>query len=228
MPVEAASSAPRSVTEAPSPPRRLPNSAPMVRRSSSAMRARSRIRPMKTKSGIAISDSAFIVLNTRVGSAPIRLKFSAPAAQPIRAKITAVPARTKAMGAPLSTRTQSPANIRRSRGSVSMSVGLSGRLEDVHPLAAQDRDAAQRDGDRLYRQERGEGEDDGLEQVGVGHSAEEERALADRPGRRDVGPGEPAQDRAERQDAEHDAEQDDERPAAGAHVGVAHVLLHMA
>jgi hypothetical protein len=61
MPVEAARSAPTMVTETASPPRTLANSMPMVWRSWSAIRARSSITPMKTKSGTATSTSLTMV-----------------------------------------------------------------------------------------------------------------------------------------------------------------------
>ena len=60
-PVDAASSAPTSTTEMPSPPRRLPKSFPMVSSSFSAMPERSRMTPMKTKSGTATSTSLVMV-----------------------------------------------------------------------------------------------------------------------------------------------------------------------
>ena len=46
MPVDAASRAPTTHTEIPSPPRRVPNSIPMVSSSSSATFERSSITPM--------------------------------------------------------------------------------------------------------------------------------------------------------------------------------------
>ena len=60
IPVEAASSAPTTETEMPSPPRRLPNSWPMVSSSSSATLERSSITPMNTNRGTAISTSLVI------------------------------------------------------------------------------------------------------------------------------------------------------------------------
>jgi hypothetical protein len=57
MPVEAASSAPTAITDRPRPPRRVPNSRPMVMSSASAMPERSSIMPMKMKSGTATSTS---------------------------------------------------------------------------------------------------------------------------------------------------------------------------
>ncbi len=57
MPVDAARSMPTKITEMPSPPRRRPNSSPMVSRSCSAMRARSRVTPMNTNKGTATSTS---------------------------------------------------------------------------------------------------------------------------------------------------------------------------
>jgi hypothetical protein len=60
MPVEAASSMPTKMTDRPSPPRRRPNSRPMVSRSSSAIFERSSITPMNTKSGTATSSSLTI------------------------------------------------------------------------------------------------------------------------------------------------------------------------
>ena len=60
-PVEAASRAPTSTTEIPSPPRRLPKSLPMVVSNASAMPVRSSITPMKMKSGTATSTSLVMV-----------------------------------------------------------------------------------------------------------------------------------------------------------------------
>ena len=60
IPVEAASRAPTIETEMPSPPRRLPNSWPIVSSSSSATLERSSITPMNTNSGTAISTSLVI------------------------------------------------------------------------------------------------------------------------------------------------------------------------
>ena len=60
MPVEAASRAPTTETEMPSPPRSVPNSWPMASSSSSATLERSSITPMKTNSGTAISTSLVI------------------------------------------------------------------------------------------------------------------------------------------------------------------------
>jgi hypothetical protein len=57
MPVDAASSMPTIVTESPSPPRRLPNSMPMVSSSCSDSFERSSITPMKTNSGTATRTS---------------------------------------------------------------------------------------------------------------------------------------------------------------------------
>ena len=70
----------------------------MVSRSSSAMRERSSITPMKMKSGIASSTSLFMMPKMRCGSAPRRLKSNAPAAPPIAAKISDTPASVSATG----------------------------------------------------------------------------------------------------------------------------------
>ena len=59
-PLAAASSVPTIATEMPRPPRSVPNSRPMVSSSSSAMRERSSITPMKMNSGIASSTSLVI------------------------------------------------------------------------------------------------------------------------------------------------------------------------
>ena len=57
MPVDAASSMPTKVTENPRPPRRVPNSLPMVSSNSPATRDRSSMMPMNTNSGTATSTS---------------------------------------------------------------------------------------------------------------------------------------------------------------------------
>jgi len=58
-PVVAASSAPTSTAAKAKPPRTGPKSWPIVSSRSSAMRDRSRIRPMKVKNGIASSVSLY-------------------------------------------------------------------------------------------------------------------------------------------------------------------------
>ena len=60
MPVEAASRAPTTETEMPSPPRSLPNSWPIVSSSCSATFERSSMTPMNTNSGTAIRISLVI------------------------------------------------------------------------------------------------------------------------------------------------------------------------
>ena len=101
MPVEAASSAPTTDTEMPRPPRRLPNSRPMVSSNSSATLERSSITPMKTNSGTAISNSLVIAPPKILdGSAPKREKSNTPKIHPIPAKISAVPASVNATGNP--------------------------------------------------------------------------------------------------------------------------------
>ncbi len=61
MPVEAASSMPTKTTAIPTPPRIRPKSRPIVSSSRSAIRARSSITPMKTKSGTATSTSLTMI-----------------------------------------------------------------------------------------------------------------------------------------------------------------------
>jgi len=97
-PFAAASSTPTSTTEMPSPPGNEPNSRPMVSSSSSAMRERSSITPMKMKSGIASSTSLVMIPNMRAGSAPSSEKFRMPASCPIAANASDTPANVSATG----------------------------------------------------------------------------------------------------------------------------------
>ena len=115
MPVDAANSAPTSVTDMPRPPRMVPNRRPMFSSSSSATRLRSSITPMKTKSGTAISVSFVMVPKMRCGKAPRKERSKTPSAAPRMAKISAVPASVKATGKPASRNRQAVANMAMSR-----------------------------------------------------------------------------------------------------------------
>ena len=98
MPVEAARSAPTTITETASPPRSPPKSRAISSSSSSAIRERSRITPMRTNMGMAISTSLVMMPKTRWATAPMRLKSKAPRARPSPAKSTAIPDSVKITG----------------------------------------------------------------------------------------------------------------------------------
>ena len=102
IPVLAASNMPISVTEIPSPPRRLPRRALIVSSKSSAMRARSSVTPMKTNKGTATSISLVIIPNRRLGSPNSRASLKLPPSTPRPAKISAVPPSDSATGKPAS------------------------------------------------------------------------------------------------------------------------------
>ena len=89
---------PTIATEMPRPPRSVPNSRPMVSSSSSAMRERSSITPMKMNSGIASSTSLVITPKTRCGSAPMNEKPIAPVRWPSAAKASDTPPSVSATG----------------------------------------------------------------------------------------------------------------------------------
>ena len=126
MPVEAASRAPTMLTEMPRPPRKVPNSRPMLSSSSSATLERSSITPMKTKSGTAISTSLVMVPKTRWGRKAMKSMSKMPSEMPMIAKARATPARVKATGKPASSTRHTVANIRRSRISTSSMAQASG------------------------------------------------------------------------------------------------------
>ena len=67
IPVDAANNVPTNKTEAPRPPRILPNIRPIASSKSPARLERSSITPMKIKRGTATSVSAFITPNIRKG-----------------------------------------------------------------------------------------------------------------------------------------------------------------
>ncbi len=70
----------------------------MVSSSSSAIRERSSITPMKMNSGIASSTSLVITPKTRCGSAPSRLMFITPVRWPMTAKASDTPPSVSATG----------------------------------------------------------------------------------------------------------------------------------
>ena len=80
-PVEAASSAPTMITDRPRPPRILPNTLPIVISRDSAMPDRSRMTPMKMKSGTATRTSLVMKPMYRDASAP-KLDGSKDPSQP--------------------------------------------------------------------------------------------------------------------------------------------------
>ena len=75
MPVEAASSAPTTITEMDNPPRKRPKRRAIVSNSSSANPERSRVTPMNTNNGTATRVKLFITPQMRRGS---RLKNPNP------------------------------------------------------------------------------------------------------------------------------------------------------
>jgi hypothetical protein len=97
-PLAAASNTPTTITDSPRPPGSRPNNRPMVSRSSSAMRERSSITPMKTNSGMARSTSLVMMPKIRAGNAPSRPRSMRPAAAPVTAKHSDTPASVKATG----------------------------------------------------------------------------------------------------------------------------------
>ena len=102
IPVLAASNIPTSVTAIPSPPRSDPKSALSVSSKSSAIRARSRVTPMKTNSGTATSVSLPIMPKTRFGRPDRRASLNVPVATPAAANTSAVPPSVNATGKPAS------------------------------------------------------------------------------------------------------------------------------
>ena len=98
MPVDAASKAPTTTTETASPPRKLPNSRPISVNRSSAIRERSRMVPISTKSGIAISTWLVITPKMRCANARSSVRSKTPMAKPRKANSTPRPAIRKATG----------------------------------------------------------------------------------------------------------------------------------
>ena len=86
------------VVRVPSSPKLTPLIIGMIR----PMLARSRVIPMKTKSGTATKVSLVIMPKIRVGSAVRNAASKVPASMPLNAKISAVPPRAKATGKPVS------------------------------------------------------------------------------------------------------------------------------
>ena len=97
-PVVAASSAPTKITAKARPPRKGPNSWPMVSSRSSAMPLRSRISPMKVKNGTASSVSLDITAQTRCGSAWNSEGCSNPSSMPMSPNRMPLAASEKATG----------------------------------------------------------------------------------------------------------------------------------
>ena len=98
IPVLAASSMPTIVTEMPSPPRSEPNNALSVSRSSSAIRARSNVMPIKTNSGTAISVSLVMMPKSRLGKPARNALSKPPPTTPANANKSAVPPRRERDG----------------------------------------------------------------------------------------------------------------------------------
>ena len=115
MPVDAASRAPTMVTDMARPPRSRPNRRPISSSRASAIFDRSSMTPMNTNSGIAIRTSLVRMAKMRSLSAPSSAMLKAPRDQPIRAKITAMPARVKTTGKPNRMPAHMATNIRMSR-----------------------------------------------------------------------------------------------------------------
>ena len=98
MPVLAARSAPTTITDIPRPLVRFPRPLAMAVSSSSAILARSKVTPIRIKSGTAIRVSFVIVPNIRPDSAATKLASKCPAITPTAAKSSAVPASVSATG----------------------------------------------------------------------------------------------------------------------------------
>ena len=126
MPVLAASSMPNRVTEIPSPPRRLPNSRLRVSSSSSAIRARSSVTPMKTNSGTATRVSLPMIPKTRFGRLDRSASLNVPVAAPIAANSNDVPPSVNATGKPASSVTITVANSSSASHSISAAPAGSG------------------------------------------------------------------------------------------------------
>ncbi len=110
IPVLAANSAPTTITDMPRPPVRFPSPLAMAVSSSSAILARSKVTPMRMKSGTATSVSLVMVPNIRPESAATKLASKCPAITPTAAKSSAVPASVSATGKPKSSNTQTLPN----------------------------------------------------------------------------------------------------------------------
>ena len=110
-PVAAASNAPTKTTPTASPPLNRPNRSPMVSSSCSASFDFSSTVPIKMKNGTARSVKFDIVPKVRSGSAKSSGMSKTPAADPISAKISAVPPNANATGYPVKIIARTAKNI---------------------------------------------------------------------------------------------------------------------
>ena len=110
-PVVAASRAPTRITAMAKPPRRGPNSWPMVSSKSSAMPLRSSIKPISVKNGMANSVSFCMMPNSRSGSACNNDSGRMPSSMPTNPKNKPQAPKLKATGKPKSRKTISPPNM---------------------------------------------------------------------------------------------------------------------
>ena len=110
-PVVAASMAPTRITAIARPERTGPNTCPMVSSRSSAIRLRSRIRPMNVKNGIASSTSLAMMPYRRSGSALKNAAGTMPSSTPIQPNTMPVAAREKATGKPVSKNNSNEPNM---------------------------------------------------------------------------------------------------------------------
>ena len=107
-PVVAASNAPTSTTATAKPPRTGPNTCATVSSSSSAMRLRSRIIPIKVKNGMANRVSLPMIPATRSGRAWNRTSGMSPNSIPKKPYARPVAASEKATGKPIIKKTSRP------------------------------------------------------------------------------------------------------------------------